>query len=432
MTICNMTIEGGGRAGMIAPDETTFAWVREHGGEPCEPRHWRDAAHRRRRDVRQARSSSTSPRSARWSPGARTRRWSSASPTRVPEPQDDGDERALDYMGLRPARRCRRSSSTACSSARARTRGSATCARPPTVVKGRKVASRRLRDGRPRLRAGEGAGRGRGPRRGLPRGRLRLARRGLLDVPGHEPRHRRARRALRLDLEPQLRGPPGQRRPHRTSSAPQMAAAAAIEGHFVDIRDVELSHGADRDHHGRVSVLDARRRRHRPDHPQAVPQAGRADGLRRVPLLRLGEGARLGPAGQPDPRHRAQLRLRLQPRARARGRWRTTASARSSRRRFADIFRSNCTKIGLLPVQLTAERRRGDRRGAASARSTSPRRRSAGRAARAHFEIDPDIKHRLLNGLDDIALTLQQDDGDRRVRGRARAAVEAGRPRWSS
>ena len=27
MTICNMTIEGGGRAGMIAPDETTFEWV---------------------------------------------------------------------------------------------------------------------------------------------------------------------------------------------------------------------------------------------------------------------------------------------------------------------------------------------------------------------------------------------------------------------
>ena len=33
MTICNMTIEGGGRAGMVAPDETTFAWVRDHGGE---------------------------------------------------------------------------------------------------------------------------------------------------------------------------------------------------------------------------------------------------------------------------------------------------------------------------------------------------------------------------------------------------------------
>ncbi len=29
MTVCNMTIEGGGRAGMIAPDETTFAWFNE-------------------------------------------------------------------------------------------------------------------------------------------------------------------------------------------------------------------------------------------------------------------------------------------------------------------------------------------------------------------------------------------------------------------
>src|SRR5437763_3456277 len=29
MTVCNMTIEGGGRAGMIAPDETTFTWFEE-------------------------------------------------------------------------------------------------------------------------------------------------------------------------------------------------------------------------------------------------------------------------------------------------------------------------------------------------------------------------------------------------------------------
>jgi 3-isopropylmalate/(R)-2-methylmalate dehydratase large subunit len=34
MTICNMTIEGGGRAGMIAPDETTFDYVR---GRPATP-----------------------------------------------------------------------------------------------------------------------------------------------------------------------------------------------------------------------------------------------------------------------------------------------------------------------------------------------------------------------------------------------------------
>jgi 3-isopropylmalate/(R)-2-methylmalate dehydratase large subunit len=31
MTVCNMTIEGGGRAGMIAPDETTFAWFLSAG-----------------------------------------------------------------------------------------------------------------------------------------------------------------------------------------------------------------------------------------------------------------------------------------------------------------------------------------------------------------------------------------------------------------
>ncbi|HUB99044.1 MAG TPA: 3-isopropylmalate dehydratase large subunit [Solirubrobacterales bacterium] len=34
MTICNMTIEGGGRAGMIAPDETTIEWVRGREGAP--------------------------------------------------------------------------------------------------------------------------------------------------------------------------------------------------------------------------------------------------------------------------------------------------------------------------------------------------------------------------------------------------------------
>src|SRR5690348_1004600 len=34
MTMCNMTIEGGGRAGMIAPDETTFEWVSGRPGAP--------------------------------------------------------------------------------------------------------------------------------------------------------------------------------------------------------------------------------------------------------------------------------------------------------------------------------------------------------------------------------------------------------------
>src|SRR3954467_5118096 len=34
MTVCNMTIEGGGRAGMIAPDDTTFEWVRGREAAP--------------------------------------------------------------------------------------------------------------------------------------------------------------------------------------------------------------------------------------------------------------------------------------------------------------------------------------------------------------------------------------------------------------
>src|SRR5437588_9105777 len=42
MTVCNMTIEGGGRAGMIAPDETTFEWVIGRPGAPPDvPEEWR-------------------------------------------------------------------------------------------------------------------------------------------------------------------------------------------------------------------------------------------------------------------------------------------------------------------------------------------------------------------------------------------------------
>jgi hypothetical protein len=42
MTVCNMTIEGGGRAGMVAPDETTFEWVIGRPAAPREvPDEWR-------------------------------------------------------------------------------------------------------------------------------------------------------------------------------------------------------------------------------------------------------------------------------------------------------------------------------------------------------------------------------------------------------
>jgi 3-isopropylmalate/(R)-2-methylmalate dehydratase small subunit len=75
---------------------------------------------------------------------------------------------------------------------------------------------------------------------------------------------------------------------------------------------------------------------------------------------------------------------------------------------FADIFRSNCMKIGLLPVQLSVDEC------ASIAQAREAQIDLVGQEVRwpggsARFEIDPEIKHRLLNGLDDIALTLEQD-----------------------
>jgi 3-isopropylmalate/(R)-2-methylmalate dehydratase small subunit len=76
---------------------------------------------------------------------------------------------------------------------------------------------------------------------------------------------------------------------------------------------------------------------------------------------------------------------------------------------FADIFKSNCTKIGLLPVELDeAEVRAIAEAGEAQVDLAAQEVRWNGGTAR--FEIDPDIKFRLLNGLDDIGLTLQQDE----------------------
>jgi 3-isopropylmalate/(R)-2-methylmalate dehydratase small subunit len=74
---------------------------------------------------------------------------------------------------------------------------------------------------------------------------------------------------------------------------------------------------------------------------------------------------------------------------------------------FADIFYSNCTKIGLLPVPLEQSGCRAiAAAGEAEVDLRSQRVRWPGGEAR--FEIDPDVRHRLLNGLDDIALTLQR------------------------
>jgi 3-isopropylmalate/(R)-2-methylmalate dehydratase small subunit len=76
---------------------------------------------------------------------------------------------------------------------------------------------------------------------------------------------------------------------------------------------------------------------------------------------------------------------------------------------FADIFFSNCLKIGLLPVRLPEEDVRALMdAGEGEVDLEALEVRFAGRTV--PFEIEADRRHRLLNGLDDIALTLMQDD----------------------
>jgi 3-isopropylmalate/(R)-2-methylmalate dehydratase small subunit len=81
---------------------------------------------------------------------------------------------------------------------------------------------------------------------------------------------------------------------------------------------------------------------------------------------------------------------------------------------FADIFSTNCTKIGLLPVVLLA-----DEVERLTAIAMDPRNEVTIDLAsqtvtadgfHAVFEIDPFVKHCLLEGLDDIALTLVHGD----------------------
>ncbi len=113
MTVCNMTIEGGGRAGMVAPDDTTLEWVR---GRPGAPEDF-DAAVERWRKLRtedgarfdnevEIDAGEISPM-VTWgtTPGQVTQ-----VTDVVPDPADWGHEaadrevaqRALAYMGLQP------------------------------------------------------------------------------------------------------------------------------------------------------------------------------------------------------------------------------------------------------------------------------------------------------------------------------------------
>ena len=76
---------------------------------------------------------------------------------------------------------------------------------------------------------------------------------------------------------------------------------------------------------------------------------------------------------------------------------------------FADIFFSNCTKIGLLPVVLGEDEVRGVM-AAGEARIDLEAEEVTYGDSTASFDIHPETKRRLLGGLDDIGVTLQSAD----------------------
>lgn len=97
--------------------------------------------------------------------------------------------------------------------------------------------------------------------------------------------------------------------------------------------------------------------------------------------------------------------------------------------RFGDIFRNNCTKAGLVPVQVEASF--GEALMEAIQRDPSleltvdvERLVISAPAAglESDFPLDPFTQHRLVEGLDDIGLTLRHDDEI--------SAHEAHRPEW--
>ena len=235
MTVCNMTIEGGGRAGMIAPDETTFAWFAGRPGSPAEiPEEWRalrteeGAAFDREIAVD---ASALSPQ-VTWgtNPGM-------VAPVTgaVPEPASDGDERALEYMALAAGTPIEeialdRVFIGSCTNSRIGDLRAAAA-----VVKGRKVAS----DLYAMVVPGSQLVKLQAEREGLDE----VFRSAGFDWRGAgcsmclgmnpdtlEPGERCASTSNRNFVGRQGRGG----RTHLVS--PEMAAAAAIEGRFVDIR----------------------------------------------------------------------------------------------------------------------------------------------------------------------------------------------------
>jgi 3-isopropylmalate/(R)-2-methylmalate dehydratase small subunit len=95
--------------------------------------------------------------------------------------------------------------------------------------------------------------------------------------------------------------------------------------------------------------------------------------------------------------------------------------------RFADIFRGNSLKGGLLPVQLPADvveqlMALAESDPTAEVTVDLDRREVRARGVEASFELDDFTRWRLMEGLDDIGLTLRHDD--------AITTFESQRPAW--
>ncbi|MGH2584612.1 MAG: 3-isopropylmalate dehydratase small subunit [Dehalococcoidia bacterium] len=95
---------------------------------------------------------------------------------------------------------------------------------------------------------------------------------------------------------------------------------------------------------------------------------------------------------------------------------------------FADIFRNNCIQNGMLPVVLPEERvqelMRNAQQKSGYALTVDLEKQAVydGEGFRESFEIDPFVRMRLLGGLDDIGMTLQDESSI--------TAFEERRPRW--
>ena len=324
MTVCNMSIEAGARAGhdrarrdhLRLPQGPCRTRPRAPTGTP--PSSTGAPAQRRRRRVRRggrarrrrarrrsSRGAPTPARACRCPARARPR---ARSPTRTTAPRA---ERALEYMGLTPGtplrddrgrhglhrlvhQRPHRGPAR-------RRRGRSRAAQVPTACAMLVVPG----SARVRLQA-----EAEGLDKVFTRLRCRVAQRRLLDVPGHEPRPARAGGAQRLDVEPQLRGPAGQGRPHppglaarrRRDRRPRDAVVAATSARRSTPTQPAttsdgLKHGLDRhgevhDPHRRRRAAAPQQRRHRPDHPRRLPQAGHPHRLR---------GRRCSPPGAATP-----------------------------------------------------------------------------------------------------------------------------------